>query len=118
MRGGSHLGSPSAAEMIRRGLCDILASDYFYPAMLGAVARLYAEDAAPLHDLWALVSANPAKALGLPDRGSIAAGLRADLVLLDWPDQGTPAPVRTWVAGRGGYSALPTQSHASTLITR
>ncbi len=32
MRGGSHLGSPGAAEMIARGLCDILASDYYYPA--------------------------------------------------------------------------------------
>jgi hypothetical protein len=28
-------------------------------------------------------------------------------MLLDWPEQGMPAPVRTWVAGRGGYSALP-----------
>ena len=40
MRGGSHLGSPGAANMIRRGLCDILASDYFYPAMMGAMVRL------------------------------------------------------------------------------
>jgi alpha-D-ribose 1-methylphosphonate 5-triphosphate diphosphatase len=40
MRGGSHLGSPGAADMITRGLCDILASDYFYPAMLGAMVRL------------------------------------------------------------------------------
>ncbi len=106
MRGGSHLGSPSAAGMIRRDLCDILASDYFYPAILGAVARLHAEKVAPLPALWQLVSANPAKALHLTDRGQIAAGLRADLLLLDWPEQGTPAPLRTWVAGRGGYSAL------------
>jgi alpha-D-ribose 1-methylphosphonate 5-triphosphate diphosphatase len=42
-RGGSHLGSPGAAEMIAAGLCDILASDYFYPAMLAAVARLRAD---------------------------------------------------------------------------
>ncbi|MBC2836879.1 alpha-D-ribose 1-methylphosphonate 5-triphosphate diphosphatase [Paragemmobacter straminiformis] len=110
MRGGSHLGSADAGQMIRRGLCDILASDYFYPAMLGAMAQLHAEGAAPLHDLWKLVSTNPAAALGLADRGRIATGTRADLVLLDWPDRGTPAPLRTWVAGRGGYSALPDQS--------
>ncbi len=107
MRGGSHLGSPSAAQMIGRGLCDILASDYFYPAMLGAMARLHAEAVAPLPHLWRLVSANPAAALGLTDRGEIAQGRRADLVLVDWPEGATPAIVRTWVSGRGGYSALP-----------
>jgi len=106
MRGGSHLGSPSAQDMIARGLCDILASDYYYPAMLGAMVRLHAGNAAPLADLWKLVSANPAAAMGLHDRGRIAAGLRADLVLLDWPDGQAPAALRTWVSGRGGYSAL------------
>jgi alpha-D-ribose 1-methylphosphonate 5-triphosphate diphosphatase len=112
MRGGSHLGSPGAADMIARGLCDILASDYFYPAMLGAIVRLQADGAGPLADLWKLVSANPAAAMGLQDRGRIAPGLRADLMLLDWPEQGTPAPLRTWVAGRGGYSALAESSAA------
>lgn len=107
MRGGSHLGSPGAAEMISRGLCDILASDYFYPAMLGAMVRLLADKVAPLPALWRLVSANPAIAMGLADRGRILPGLRADLVLLDWPDGHAPAPLRTWVAGRGGYSAIP-----------
>lgn len=110
MRGGSHLGSPSATEMIDRDLCDILASDYFYPAMLGAMARLHASALRPLHELWKLVSANPATALGLTDRGAIRIGARADLLLLDWPEQGTPAPLRTWVAGRGGYCALPDQT--------
>lgn len=106
MRGGSHLGSPGAAEMIRRGLCDILASDYFYPAMLGAMVRLLADGVAPLPDLWRLVAQNPATALGLTDRGRIAPGLRADLLLLDWPEGDMPAPLRTFVAGRGGCSFL------------
>ncbi len=113
MRGASHLGSASAAAMIARGLCDILASDYFYPAMLGAVARLHADKVAPLAKLWGLVSANPAAALGLHDRGRIAPGLRADLVLLDWPDQAAPAPLCTFVAGRGGYWALPERAMAA-----
>ena len=107
MRGGSHLGSPSAADMIARGLCDILASDYFYPAMLGAVVRLLADGVADLPVLWRLVAANPAAAMGLSDRGRIAPGMRADLVLLDWQEAAMPAPLRTFVAGRGGYSALP-----------
>lgn len=104
-RGGSHLGSPGAAGMVAAGLCDILASDYYYPAMLSAVARLVADGAGSLAQMWALVSANPAKAAGLRDRGTIAAGLRADLVLLDWPEGGTPAIRRTFVAGRTAYMA-------------
>jgi alpha-D-ribose 1-methylphosphonate 5-triphosphate diphosphatase len=99
-RGGSHLGSPGAAEMIAAGLCDILASDYFYPAMLAAVARLRADRVAGFPDLWKLVSANPAAASGLTDRGRIAPGLRADLVLVDWPEGGAPAPVLTLREGR------------------
>jgi alpha-D-ribose 1-methylphosphonate 5-triphosphate diphosphatase len=104
-RGGSHLGSPGAGEMLRRGLCDILASDYFYPAMLTAVARLQT-DGHTLPDLWKLVSTNPARASGLTDRGEIAAGQRADLTLIDWPEGGTPAPRLTMVAGRTAYAAL------------
>ncbi len=106
-RGGSHLAgsSPGAAEMVRAGLCDVLASDYYYPAMLLAIARLHADAAGPLHVLWPLVSRNAAKASGLHDRGSVAVGLRADLVLIDWPEGGTPAVQQTWVAGRQAYSA-------------
>jgi alpha-D-ribose 1-methylphosphonate 5-triphosphate diphosphatase len=107
MRGGSHLGSPGAADMIARGLCDILASDYYYPAMLGAMVRLHSDRVAPLPVLWQLVSLNPARAMGLTDRGDIAPGQRADLLLLDWPEGQAPAALRTWVAGRAGYSALP-----------
>ena len=107
MRGGSHLGSPGAADMIARGLCDILASDYYYPAMLGAIMRLHADRAAPLPALWKLVSANPAAAMGLTDRGRVAPALRADLILIDWPEGHPPAALRTWASGRGGYSALP-----------
>src|SRR5262249_48127469 len=32
VRGGSHTGWIDAAEMVGRGLCSILASDYYYPA--------------------------------------------------------------------------------------
>lgn len=104
-RGGSHLGSPGAGDMLDRGLCDILASDYFYPAMLTAVARLHAERRAPLAALWKLISTNPARASGLTDRGAMEPGQRADLTLLEWPEDGTPAPRLTLVAGRTAYQA-------------
>ena len=106
-RGGSHLGSIGAADMIRAGLCDILASDYYYPAMLAAIARLCADHVGSLAALWPLISANPARASGLMDRGQIAQDLRADLVVMDWPDSGLPAIRQTWVAGRCAYAAIP-----------
>lgn len=106
-RGGSHLGSPGAGDMIERGLCDILASDYFYPAMLSAMARLLSQGRGTLAQLWPLISTNPARALGLQDRGTIAPGQRADLVLLDWPEGGAPAARLTLVAGRPAYQAIP-----------
>jgi len=106
-RGGSHLASIGAADMIREDLCDILASDYYYPAMLLGLARLKADGVGPLHALWPLVSGNPARALGLNDRGTIETGKRADLVLVEWPEGGTPAVRRTWSAGREAYRAAP-----------
>jgi alpha-D-ribose 1-methylphosphonate 5-triphosphate diphosphatase len=91
--------------MVEAGLCDVLASDYFYPAMLAAVGRLVEEKRASMQDAWALVSSGPAKALGLDDRGAIETGKRADLVLVDWPDQGPPAIKMTMSAGRIAYFA-------------
>ncbi len=101
VRGGSHTGCPSATEMVRQGLCSILASDYYYPALALAPFRLVAEGAATFERAWALVSTNPAAAMGLADRGRLDAGLRADVVVVDpeGPD-GKPRVVATFVAGR------------------
>lgn len=107
VRGGSHIGSLSAADMVEEGLCDVLASDYFYPAMLAAVARLDREKRAPRPKLWSLISTGPAAAMGLSDRGEIAVGKRADLVLVDWPTDATPQIRATYSAGRAAYSAVP-----------
>jgi alpha-D-ribose 1-methylphosphonate 5-triphosphate diphosphatase len=83
MRGGSHTGCPSAAEMAALNLCSVLASDYYYPAMPLAPFMLAAQGLLSLADAWSLVSSGPADALGLDDRGRIADGLRADLVLIE-----------------------------------
>ena len=107
-RGGSHIGSLGAADMVEAGLCDVLASDYFYPAMLSAVARLDTEKRAERHELWRLVSSGPAQAMGLDDRGDITQGKRADLVLVDWPEAQAPAIQGTWVEGRCAYQGRPT----------
>ncbi|MEM1149113.1 MAG: alpha-D-ribose 1-methylphosphonate 5-triphosphate diphosphatase [Pseudomonadota bacterium] len=108
VRGGSHIGSLSAADMVEDGYCDVLASDYYYPAILAAVHRLDQEKRADRLSLWSLVSSGPAKAMKLNDRGEIAVGKRADLVLVDWPAEHTPAIRGTWVEGRPAYRAHAT----------
>ena len=80
VRGGSHIGSLGAADMIEDGLCDALASDYYYPAMLAAVARLDAEKRAPRPALWSLIAAGPvdmslSKILGIAAIGLAAVNI-------------------------------------------
>lgn len=98
VRGGSHTGCPAAEAMVRAGLCTILASDYYYPALPLAPFLLAQRGAAAFPHAWKLVSENPAEALGLTDRGRIAPGLRADLVIVR--PEPTPRVVATIAGGR------------------
>lgn len=100
MRGKSHLGWINASEMIARGLCSVLASDYYYPAPLVAAFRLAEIGVASIEKGWPLISAFPASAAGLADRGRIAPGLRADLILVDTALPSRPRVVAVLVAGR------------------
>lgn len=83
VRGGSHTGWTRASNMIAKGLCSVLASDYYYPAQLLAAFRLAVDGVLPLAEAWNLVSAGPARATGLADRGVLAEGRRADILLVD-----------------------------------
>lgn len=102
-RGESNTGNLSARDAIRAGLVDILASDYYPAAMLHSAYRIAAEGILPLHEAINLVSANPADAVGLADRGRIAVGLRADLVLVETaaslPDAAALPRVRATLRG-------------------
>lgn len=83
VRGGSHNGNVSALDLIAMGLCDALASDYHYPSPRRAAFLLADSGICDLASAWHLISAGPARALGLNDRGTLAPGQRADLVILD-----------------------------------
>lgn len=98
VRGGSHTGCPAAEEMVRAGLCTILASDYYYPALLLAPFVLARNGSAGFADAWALVSKAPAQAVGLDDRGVIAPGKRADLLLVE--DAAHPRVVAVIAGGK------------------
>lgn len=106
VRGRSHLdGGMRAAEMAAVGLVDVLTSDYYYPALPHAAFRLHRDGVLPLHRAWQLISANPARLAGFIDRGEIAVGRRADLVLVDDSDPGLPRVVATVVGGRMVHDA-------------
>lgn len=83
LRGYSHSGNLSAMEAIEAGVADILAVDY-YPATSLHVPFVVAERGIrPLHEAIRLVTANPAAAVNLTDRGEIAIGKRADLAIVE-----------------------------------
>lgn len=100
VRGGSHTGWIGATDMIRKGLCSILASDYYYPAMILAAFRLVGDGVLPLPKAWDLISAAPARAAGLSDRGELAAGRRADVILVDAAQALRPKIVAVIAGGR------------------
>lgn len=83
MRGGSLSGNLNAAEAVADGLVDTLASDYHPASMLHAAYALHRKGVLPLNEAINLVSANPADGVGLNDRGRLAVGMRADMVILD-----------------------------------
>src|ERR1700720_1674837 len=81
VRGGSHSGNIAAIDLAREGLLDILSSDYIPSSLLMAALQL--PQRVPAIDLASAVrtvTRTPAEAVGLADRGEIAAGKRADLI--------------------------------------
>jgi len=96
LRGGSHSGNVSVAELAAEGLLDNLASDYVPASLLQAAFRLTgAEHGMGLPEAVATVSAQPADTAGLADRGRIAPGLKADLLRVATVD-GRPFVKTVW----------------------
>jgi alpha-D-ribose 1-methylphosphonate 5-triphosphate diphosphatase len=97
--GGSHSGNVAAAELVERGLLDAFSSDYVPASLLHAAFLLREGFGIPLPQAIAPITRNPAALLGLHDRGSIAPGLRADLVRVR-EIGATPAVVAVWREGQ------------------
>ena len=83
VRGGSHSGNVAAHQLAQAGLLDILSSDYYPASLLDAAFRVAHDESNSftLPQAVALVTRNPARALSLEDRGVLAEGKRADMVL-------------------------------------
>jgi alpha-D-ribose 1-methylphosphonate 5-triphosphate diphosphatase len=98
IRGGSHSGNVAAADLAGCDLLDIVSSDYVPAALLTAALHLGAVWGDMSRGI-ATVTAAPAAAAGLHDRGRLAPGLRADLVRCR-PVAGSAMVRAVWSAGR------------------
>jgi alpha-D-ribose 1-methylphosphonate 5-triphosphate diphosphatase len=100
VRGGSHSGNIAAFDLARRGVLDVLSSDYVPFSLIHAPFLLAdAIEGFGLPKAIALVSDTPARTVGLNDRGRIALGYRADLVRVE-RRSGVPIVRSVWREGR------------------
>ena len=103
VKGGSHSGNVSAAELAQADLLDIFSSDYVPSSLLLAVYMLGHLAQWTLPKAVRTVTLNPARAIGLSDRGELAVGQRADLLRVRMNRAGMPTVMETWVAGKRVY---------------
>jgi len=104
IRGKSSTGNLSALEALKEGLVDLLCSDYYPASMLYAPFFLADRGVLDLVEATKLVSLNPARAILMAGEiGSIEAGKRADLIVVD-RIEGVPVVIRTIFGGETIYS--------------
>ena len=99
VRGGSHSGNVSAADLSDKGLLDALSSDYVPSSLLYGAFLLNDKQGLSLPDAIATVTTNPARMANFNDRGEIKAGLRADLIQVKRCTDGTPIVRKTFKLG-------------------
>lgn len=83
VRLGSQSGNIAAQALIEAGRCDALVSDYYYPALAQAAWHLVDAGILDLPAAWDMISSQPAKIMGLVDRGHLENGARADLTAIN-----------------------------------
>jgi alpha-D-ribose 1-methylphosphonate 5-triphosphate diphosphatase len=98
VRGGSHSGNVAAIELARLRLLDTISSDYVPASLLQSAFILQRDAAFTLPEAIATITRNPARSVGLDDRGEIAPGLRADLVRVRLVDD-QPVVISVWREG-------------------
>jgi alpha-D-ribose 1-methylphosphonate 5-triphosphate diphosphatase len=98
IRGGSHSGNVSALELAELGLLDIISSDYVPAALIQSafrLARLWDDLPRAVNT----VTKAPARASGLTDRGTLEAGMHADMIRIHQL-RDTPVIRGVWSRGR------------------
>lgn len=99
VRGGSHSGNLAARDLAASGRLDILSSDYVPNSTLQGVMGWGLGEGGDLAAAIRMATANPARAVGLTDRGVIAPWLRADLIRVRETRDG-PVVRSVWREGR------------------
>jgi alpha-D-ribose 1-methylphosphonate 5-triphosphate diphosphatase len=97
--GRSHSGNVAVTELAGLGLLDVLSSDYVPSSLLYGAFLLAQKGLLPLPEALQMVTLNPARLVGLDDRGSIETGKRADLVRVTMFDE-TPLVTTVWRSGQ------------------
>ncbi|KQO77027.1 alpha-D-ribose 1-methylphosphonate 5-triphosphate diphosphatase [Rhizobium sp. Leaf262] len=100
VRGKSHSGNIAARDLAEIGVLDVLSSDYVPFSLLYAPFLLADQvEGITLPAAISMVTATPARTVGLMDRGRIANGLRADLVRVR-RNNDVPVVRSVWRQGR------------------
>jgi alpha-D-ribose 1-methylphosphonate 5-triphosphate diphosphatase len=99
VRGGSHSGNVAASHLAAERILDIITSDYAPYSLLHAPFVLAQNDILPLHQAASLVTARPAAAVGLHDRGRLEVGMRADIIRVRVAN-GVPVIRGVWCEGQ------------------
>ena len=116
--GKSHSGNLSAREAVENGMASVLCSDYYPTAMLQSAFVLHHDFRLPLEQAFAMLTVNPARAVGADDLiGSVEEGKKADLLVIREVEEGgrsypviTATLVDGRVVSRMWYPALPSLS--------
>ncbi len=103
VKGGSHSGNVSAAELAQLDLLDIFSSDYVPSSLLLATFMLGGLEGWNLPKAVRTVTRNPARAIGMSDRGELAVGQRADILRVRMNRVGMPHVMETSLAGKRAF---------------
>jgi len=98
VRGGSHSGNVAAADLVRAAAVNAFASDYVPSSLVEAAFQVARQCGITLPAAVAMISEHPAQMAGLPDRGRLEPGLRADLARVRLHET-LPVVRQVWRAG-------------------
>jgi alpha-D-ribose 1-methylphosphonate 5-triphosphate diphosphatase len=98
VRGGSLWDNLDARAATEAGLVDVFCSDFRSQTLLRSA---FVDTGEPLHERVNRITSAPADVVGLTDRGRLAPGHRADVLVVD-PDP-TPTVSRAFVGGDEVY---------------
>ncbi len=102
LRGKSQSGSIRAIQAIHEGLADCLCADYSPATLIASIFKIPEQSDLDLASAIKLVTANPAQAAGLQDRGELVEGKRADLIAVQQLNA-LPQISDVWVHGVQAY---------------